>query len=151
MAIVEDLEKLQHEIAAEPLPRSKDLWTGAGVAIRRPSDSPPPGDGFRPPPRLVVSDHALELSWVFDRLGRAFFAAGLIDGNSKVEFFGRLANAAGRSLDMTPGSSAKDLCGALLFEARMMAAEIERGIFQVLPVARNGEIADDDKRGGTLH
>jgi hypothetical protein len=49
-------------------------------------------------PRIVVTPYALELSWLFESLRDAFYADNLLDGQSRIEFFGRRANAVDRCL-----------------------------------------------------
>ncbi len=149
MKLVESLALLRDAVAAARLSPSAFEWTGAGVAIRKPASPVPTSDGFRPAPRLVVTEHALELSWLFEELGRAFFAEGRIDGNSKGEFFGRLANAANHLLGPSSASSARDLCEAALLEAYTMAVEMDRGTFRTLAIAQEGRIAADDSSEGT--
>jgi hypothetical protein len=144
MKTVDALAVLRQALAAEPLPRAARTWSGAGITILAPEDPEPLSDGFRPPPRIVVTAHSLELSWLFDSLGRAFFAEGRIDGNSKVEFFGRLGNAANRFQTLAPDSTARQLCEAVLFEAHEILAEMGHGTFSTLPIAPGRRIADDD-------
>ena len=142
---------LRQTIAEQRFSRVSRGWTGAGVAIITPSEPLPGPDGLRLAPRLVVTPFALELSWLVERLGRGFFEAGRIDGNSKIEFFGRLANAANRLLQSAPGSSCGELCDAILLEAHVILLEMDRGTFRTLCVAPTGHIADDDVPDGTTH
>lgn len=151
MNLRDSLIELQQTIAEGPLPRASRCWTGAGVAIISPSEPSPGPDGLRPAPRLVVTPFALEISWLVERLGSAFFRAGRIDGNSKIEFFGRVANAANRLLQAAPGSSASELCDAILLEAHVILLEMDHGQFRTLGVAPPGRIADDDVPNGTAH
>ena len=144
MKTVDALAVLRQTLAAEPLPRAARTWIGAGITILAPEAPEPLSDGFRPPPRIVVTAHSLELSWLFDSLGRAFFAEGRIDGNSKVEFFGRLGNAANRSLTLAPTSTARQLCEGVLSEAHEILAEMDHGTFRTLPIAPGNRIADDN-------
>ncbi len=146
MKTVDAIAVLRQTLAADPLPKAARAWTGAGITIVAPEAPEPLSDGFRPPPRIVVTTHSLELSWLFDSLGRAFFAEGRIDGNSKVEFFGRLGNAANRFLTPAPDSTARQLCEAVLFEAHEILAEMEHGTFRTLAIAPGNRIADDGRQ-----
>jgi hypothetical protein len=72
---------------------------------------------------------------------------------TKIEFFGRLANAALRYQSRCGGAEVrKELLLAVLHEAYAMLEELEEGTFQCLAVASGNEIADDfiereEKRG----
>ena len=143
----EEALKVLHTIIAspEPLPRSRRLWGGADVMI---SFRPRPGDGessFYPAPRMVYTPHARELSWLFDSLRDSFAIESLLDGCSKIEFYGRLANAANARPQAGPEVSAAELCGAVLAEAVKMYGEMKKRSFEYLLVAFHGEIAADLK------
>jgi hypothetical protein len=75
-------------------------WGGADVVVTTEQPHYEPG-GFYPEPRTVVTPHAGQLSWLFYQLRDIFF--DLYDGNSKIEMFGRLANAAVAYQDETGG------------------------------------------------
>jgi len=111
------------------------------------TSTPPPkesGPGFYPEPRYVLTPYSLELSWFFQKLRDAFYAEDRIDGASKIEFFGRLANAANRYRQYATGpTSAHHLCAAVLHEAFAIYREMEEGSFKSLAVASGNEIADD--------
>ena len=129
----------------EPLPRHR-LWGGADVML---SFRPRPGDtesSFYPAPRMVYTPHARELSWLFDSLRDAFAIESLLDGCNKIEFYGRLANAANAHLRKGGEITAAELCGAVLDEAVKMYGEMKNHTFEHLLVAFNGEIADDLKK-----
>ena len=145
----EALKVLQNIIASpEPLPRARRLWGGADVMLSfRPR--PRPGDGessFYPAPRMVYTPHARELSWLFDSLRDAFAVESLLDGCNKIEFYGRLANAANARTQAGPEVSAPELCGAVLAEAVKMYGEMKNRTFEYLLVAFHGEIAADLKK-----
>jgi len=117
------------------------LWGGAGVIVASTSPAQQP-KGSYPDPRYVVTAHAAELSWLFDELWETF--RPLLDHLTKIEFFGRLANAANTRLErdaarVTPG----ELLAAVLIKARAIADELEAGTFEALSVAPGGLIAED--------
>jgi len=99
-------------------------WHGADVLIT--SETPPPRQPgtSHAPPRTVVTRFVAELSWLFERLHDAF-TPGLVE-MSKIEFFGRLANAANRYLASTEWQklSARDLLLAVLAETHAVIDEI---------------------------
>ncbi|MFN2456504.1 MAG: hypothetical protein ABR577_20115, partial [Pyrinomonadaceae bacterium] len=80
--------------------------------------------------------------WLFNRLRDAF--NGLIDGTSKIEFYGRLANAA-RDYQQSVNSNgnAQDTLRAVLYEAFIMLEEMEEGTFEYLPIASGNTILAD--------
>lgn len=126
---------------------SRRGWGGADVVIT--SEPPARGEGaFYAEPRAVVTPHAAELAWLFDRLGPAF--RGLIDSATKIEFYGRLANAA---ISFQKKSTAEEvrapqLLGAVLDEARAMLKEMKDGELEYLGVAPGGVIASDLEEAG---
>ncbi len=65
-------------------------WGGSDVVIAPVSIEIP--SGFYPEPRTVVTQFSRELSWLIEGLRDAF--SELLDGTSKIEFYGRLASAA---------------------------------------------------------
>ncbi len=68
----------------------------------------------------------------------------MYDGTTKIEFFGRLANASLRYQSRCKGEEKQiDLLFAVLHEAFSMLDEMEEGSFQYLPVAVGNTIADD--------
>ena len=122
----------------------KEEWGGAGVIIT--NKSPPVYNNehsFYPEPRYVVTKYSFELSWLFYSLRDAFYKEALIDGCSKMEFFGRLANTANRCIRKIIDISALNLCAAVLHEAFAIYKEIAEGNFNYLSIAIGNEIADD--------
>ena len=116
-------------------------WAGADVVITSEPPQIEPG-GFYPDPRFVVTSHAAQLSWLFFQLRDAFYS--LYDGNSKIELFGRLANAALRYQVKSQGlEDQRELCFAVLHEAYAILEEMEEGTFEYLSVAFGNMIADD--------
>jgi len=125
-------------------------WQGADVKIT--NTKPKASDidketygGFYPAPRFVVTEYHKELSWLFFQLKDIFYDQNLLDGSSKIEFFGRLANAANlyiSKLIQTPGNF-EDLLKASLHEAFCMIEEMFDGSFTYLDVAPGGIIYDD--------
>src|SRR4051812_48789104 len=97
-AVREKLERLASAIASGSPHRAETLWGGADVVIDT-SPHPPVHDAFYPEPRYVITRFAPELSWLFEQLRDAF--TSLLDGASKIEFFGRLALAAQEYLRRT--------------------------------------------------
>ena len=83
--------------------------------------------GFYPDPLYVETEYPLEVSWMFFQLKDAFYAENLLDGCSKVEFFGRLANAAIRAIGTEPGISCPDLCRTVALEAETIYNGLTRG------------------------
>ena len=127
----------------EPLPNKCSLWGGADVVIGFKAGPEQTENSFYPAPRGVYSVHARELSWLFHSLRDAFAVESLLDGCTKIEFYGRLANAANSQLRAEPDVSAHRLCGAVLDEAVKMYGEIKNHQFRFLLVAFGGEIAHD--------
>lgn len=117
-------------------------WAGADVVITSAVKRSTKSTGFYPEPRTVVTPFSKELSWLFSRLRDAF--AGLIDGTSKIEFYGRLANAARDYQNAVNGDgNDKDILLAVLYEAVVMLEEMEEGTFEYLTVATGNTILAD--------
>lgn len=145
------LTEIAHKVAIASYPADKREWGGADVVIT--SKEPVTKDsGFYPEPRYVVTPFSSELSWLFYQLRDAF--AGLIDSVTKIEFYGRLANAAIRYqqyLEDKP-EDVQDLLSAVLHEAFAILDELDEGEFQYLLIASGNTISDDsvkqaDRRG----
>ncbi len=119
-------------------------WGGADVLITA-RDPHFTGGGFYPDPFLVVTDHADEVGWLFDRLKFAF--RRLIDGCTKIEFYGRLARAAARSIEECRGSDERpeELLKVIVEEAAAMLQEMKERRFECLVMAPGGVIAADVK------
>jgi hypothetical protein len=140
----EQLDDLDAELASGAVPTAKSLWGGADVMIRKVAPRPKTGDSFYPEPRVVVTEHAGEISWMFEKLRDAFYSEDRLDGCSKIEFFGRLANAVLRAIAHSdPPPSGSILCAAVLHEAYAIYDEMEEGTFEWLAVAVGNEIVDD--------
>lgn len=121
--------------------RPRREWVGADVVISSKNPSNKSG-GFYPEPRTVVTPFSRELSWLFERLRDAF--ADLIDGTSKIEFYGRLANAAaGYQSAVNGDGNVQDILLAVLYEAVAMLEEMEEGTFEYLTVASGNVILAD--------
>src|SRR5215211_4360996 len=73
--------------------------------------------------QCVITPHARELSWLFEKLRIAFRDA--LDHETKYESYGRLADAANRFSTSVPPEtkSVKNLLMAVLDEAKIMASE----------------------------
>jgi hypothetical protein len=93
--------------------------------------------------KYVVTPHAASLSW----LVRALWIAcrPMFDSMTKIEFFGRLGNAARRYQERA-GNDARerDLLGAVIHEAYEIVSDKKSGRFYyALPVAPLGVVHDD--------
>lgn len=138
-----ELQRLEQALSQGSIPRAAREWGGADVIISAKAPDLLAGGGFYPDARFVVTNNSLELSWMFERLRDAFYAESRVDGCSKIEFFGRLANAANRCLRRDPNASAHTLCASVLHEAFAILDEMDEGSFKYLVVAVGNEIADD--------
>ena len=145
--VEEVLKLLSETIASGNIPKAKQIWRSRDERIvhKAPEKA---SDGFYPDPRYVETEYPLELSWVFFKLKDAFFAEELIDGCSKVEFFGRLANAATRAIETKTEISCPDLCRAVVQEAETIFNEMIHGEFHCLMVGFGNEIYDDRQEKG---
>ena len=143
MKTVDELNRLEKELSRKQLPRARREWGGADVVITRNRPHKTEG-GFYPDPRYVVTDYSFEISWLFEALRDAFYAEARLDSCSKIEFFGRLANAGNRFLRRSSLPTAHQLCAAVLHEAYAIYEEMEDGAFQCLPLAFGNDIVDDN-------
>ncbi len=143
MSTADLLKRIESDISNRTIPRSTRLWGGADVVILEQTPENMQHEGFYPEPRSVVTRHARELSWLFEQVRDAFFAEHRIDGETKIEFFGRLANAANRALKESPDIDARMLCAAVLHESLAILDEMEEGTFRSFPIAVGNAIADD--------
>lgn len=145
MKTIEELKRLNELIINKKFEKAKHLWGGADVAVvkEQPKTNP---NGFYPDPFFVVSEKfSLEISWMFEQLRDAFYAENLIDGFSKIEFFGRLARAANRGI-LINAEDCCIICIEILKEAQQIYGEITSNAFEVLPVGEGTIIADDLKK-----
>jgi hypothetical protein len=132
------LQALDQAVAAGEVGHDRRLWGGAGLGV---VIAMPEGryDGSI---RYVVTPYAASLSW----LVRALWVAcrPLFDSMTKIEFFGRLGNAAHR-YQQRAGDDARerDLLGAVIHEAYEILSDIENDRFYAVPVAPRGVIHDD--------
>jgi hypothetical protein len=143
MSTINTLRETASILNEQPIPCAVHTWGGADVIITKSKPEPRAEDSFRDEPRYVVSPCANELSWLFERLRDAFYAEGRLDGCSKIEFFGRLANAANRCIAQGNSENGANLCRAVLHEAFVIYEEMEAGTFGALGLAIGGEILDD--------
>src|SRR5437870_522081 len=67
-------------------------WSGADVLVTTKTAKLAEDTGFYPEPRTVVTPYAGEVGWLLSQLRDAF--GDLLDGALKIEFYGRLADAA---------------------------------------------------------
>lgn len=137
------LTALSSEIVAGRYARASRPWGGADVVVSINPPKPPREDRFYPEPRYVLTQYALELSWLIEALRDIF--SPVIDSASKIEFYGRLANAANRYLEKVNDESqtVQDLLFAVAHEAFAIRDEMEEGEFRFLPVAVGNTIWDD--------
>lgn len=136
----EALEKLFQTLQEEPIPCAEP-WMGADVVV---TDSQPPKwkSEFYPEPRYVVTPHARQLSWLMIQLRDIF--SDLYDSASKIEFFGRLANAAIRYQKICNDKEEQyALLAAVLKEAKNILQEMQNGTFEHFLVAPGNMIVDD--------
>ena len=134
------LDVLSKKILDEQTPTDKK-WDGADVVITSSQPETSAG-GFYPGQRYVVTPNAPQLSWLFYQLRDVF--SDLYDGTTKIEFWGRLANASLRYQNKCGGNeNQRDLLFAVLHEAFAMLDEMEEGNFRHLDIATGNTIADD--------
>lgn len=143
MTTIKNLDLLAKKLTQDSLPRATQAWGGADVVIALQETKKTDSDGFYPAPRYVVTEFTFELSWLFESLRDIFYDANLLDNCAKIEFFGRLANAANRYLFREKLITAKGLLVAVLHEGYAILDEINEGSFECLPIAIGNEIADD--------
>ena len=152
MSTISTLRDTATILNAQPIPCAKNTWGGADVIICKLPPKPRRENSFRNEPRYVITPCAGELSWLVERLRDAFYAENRLDGDSKIEFFGRLANAASRCIAQGYTENAAALCRAVLHEAFSIYEEMENGSFGALGIAVGLEILDDqtsdDQRTG---
>lgn len=135
----QELDALSRKLLEEPIP-SVHEWGGADVVIT--SASLQNQESFYPKPRYVVTPNAKQLSWLFIQLRDIF--SELYDSASKIEFFGRLANAALRYQHRCGGKEIQyDLLVAVLNEAYDILDDMKEGVFSYLLIAPGNVIADD--------
>ncbi|MFW5731364.1 MAG: hypothetical protein ACOCV7_06900 [Desulfonatronovibrionaceae bacterium] len=145
MRTIDELKRLEKLVNEEPIPRARRPWGGADVVIRFNPPVKKSENNFYPDPRYVITRHVLQLSWLFEKLRDAFYAEKRLDSCSKIEFFGRLANAARRCMDKHKNPDKRMLCMAVLNEALSIYHEMEEGSFGCLPIAIGNKILDDYK------
>ena len=105
--------------------RAKHNWGGAGVIVDSKA-STSKGDSFYPDAFYVVTDFALEVSWLFEKLRDAFYTKNLLDYCSKEVIFTRLASAANDAIK--DGSSKQEICLSVLNEAEKIYSEVKLSI-----------------------
>ncbi len=140
MKTLEELKRLENVLEEPRLPRAKREWGGADVVITRKTPPESAEGGFYPEPRYIITEYSFELSSLLEKLRDAFYAEERLDGCSKIEFFGRLANAANRCIKLSTSLTAHSLYAAVLHEAFAIYDEMEEGTFQCLAVAVGNEI-----------
>jgi hypothetical protein len=138
-----DLIKLSQLIKEDKISKADREWGGADVVITnlQPELS---NNSFYPDSRHVVTKFSLELSWLFNELKDVF--SGLIDGMTRIEFYGRLANA-GIFYISHSNKNCKELLLSVLHEAFAMLEEFEEGQFIALPIAIGNEIYKEIEQG----
>ncbi len=115
--------------------KSRRPWGGGGVVIAK--DRPrrePGGREFYPEPRYVVTNYVNELTSLFEHLRDIF--GHTLNGVTKTEFYGRLANAA-NDYALHEGDHSAPPTGLLLAvvsEAELMRSEMGQGTFEALDI-----------------
>lgn len=136
----EALNYLFQRLLLTPVPTDKE-WDGANVVITSRQDNRA-SSSFYSQLRYVVTADAKELSWLFYQLRDIF--SGLYDSTSKLEFFGRLANAALRYQRLSKDDeNQRDLLLVVLHEAFAILDEMEEDTFEYFLVSPGYEIVDD--------
>jgi hypothetical protein len=132
------VQALDQAVAAGDYGRDHRLWGGAGLGVV----TAKPEGAYDDSARYVVTPHATSLSWLVRAL---WVACGpLLDSMTKIEFFGRLGNAAHRyQLRAGDNSQERELLVAVVHEAYEIVSDLEHGRFCALPVAPHGVIHDD--------
>jgi hypothetical protein len=132
------LQALDQAAAAGEVGDDRRLWGGAGLGVVTGLPEPQYNESLK----YVVTPHAASLSW----LVRALWVAcrPMFDSVTKVEFFGRLGNAARRYQQRAgDDENERDLLGAVVHEAYEILSDIENDRFYALPVAPAGVVHDD--------
>ena len=142
MKTIDELKSLEQILGNDIIPKARRSWGGADVVISRNAPTRQAND-FYPDPRYVVTRYDREVSWLFEKLRDAFYAENRLDSCSKIEFFGRLANAANRCIRQDNSHDAFMVCSEVLSEAIAIYNEMESGRFGCLPIASGSEILDD--------
>jgi hypothetical protein len=133
------IQLLDQAVAGDHWDKAK-YWKGASVVV---VPEMPKGN-YNTEYKYVVTPYAAELGWLFADLWKVFRQHPAIDHVTKVEFFGRLANASLHCQRRANGrEELRDLLGAVIHEAYSIADEIEEGTFTALPVAPVGMVFDD--------
>ncbi len=117
---------LDHLEGEQALPRAKRLWIGADVVITLKKQDLQGVFNFYPAPREVTTDHALELSWLFNDLRDLFRNEGLLDGITREVFFQELAETASASVRENPGIDARSLCRTVTLKAEEFYEEMKK-------------------------
>jgi hypothetical protein len=132
------LQSLDQAVAAGEAGRARRLWGGAGLCVVTAITEDPHVESVK----YVVTAYASSLSWLVGELWVGCRA--LLDSMTKVEFFGRLGNAAQGYLQRAGNdASERDLLGAVVHEAYEIVSDIENGRFCALAVAPAGVVHDD--------
>jgi len=108
--------------------------------VSRPSESK--SQQGNPNTRTIVTPYSAQVGWLLSRLRDSFYDH--IDGTTKSEFYGRLANAAQDYQRSVNGDeNAQALLRAMLHEAFVMLEEMEQGRFEYLGAASGNTILAD--------
>jgi hypothetical protein len=144
--LIEALDALTTKVT-QHTPVVSPTWGGADVIITTEAPIAETTPSFYPEVRVVVTDHAGELSWLFVQLRDLF--ADVLDSQNKIEFFGRLANAANRHLERNDTTTATSLCLAVTHEAYVIAEQVATtGGLDSLPAAFGTQVIDDSVTDG---
>ena len=118
-------------LTCKVLPKSSSTWGGAGVVVTFPKqgNEQDVGDSFSRSVDYVRTEYALQVSWVFFTLRDIFHHAKLLDYLSKLEFFGRMAEAVNWFLQHENKPTGKELMLSILHEGFIMLDEIQHRRF----------------------
>ncbi len=108
---------LKQQIEEGFIQKAETEWGGADVAVVKEYPETRK-DGFYPDPQFVVTSFSLELSWVLEQLRDIFSDA--LDYMNKYEFYGQLANAAVKYIEVHGDQNPKELLLAVVNEAESM-------------------------------
>ncbi len=107
----------KQQIEEEFIQKAETEWGGADVAVlsARPEQT---DNEFYPDHLYVVTKHSLELSWVIEQLKDIFSTS--LDYMNKYEFYGQLADAAIKYIEVHGDQNSKELLLAVVNEAESM-------------------------------
>ena len=114
---VEDVRDLQNQIESKPYLGHSRLWSGADVKILDKNILFGQNDSPFNEYVKIKTPYSKELSWGLYQMRDIFYKQKLIDGISKYQFFGRLAEAAYKYHKIYGDGNEKDLLKEISNEA----------------------------------